>query len=101
MNTKTFNVHRVVLASHSDVFKRMFEINMQETQEGIVTISDIEPEVMIELLTYMHTGCAPDLKTCTKELLFTADKCNISYLQLLCENELKINLTSANVAEFF
>ena len=99
MSTKTFNVHRVVLASHSDVFKRMFQINMREKQEGIVTISDIEPEVMTELLTYMYTGCAPGLKTHAKELLLTADKYNISHLQVLCENELKINLTSANVAE--
>ena len=98
-STKTFNVHRAVLASHSDVFKRMFEINMREKQEGIVTIPDIEPEVMTELLTYMYTGCAPDLKTHAKEFLLTADKYNISHLQVLCENELKTNLTPANVVE--
>ena len=98
-STKTFNVHRVVLASHSDVFKRMFQINMREKREGIVSISDIEPEVMTSLLTYMYTGCAPDLKTRAKELLLTADKYNISHLQVLCESELKKNLKSANVAE--
>ena len=99
MSTKSFKVHKVVLASHSDVFKRLFQINMREKQKGIVTISDIEPEVMTELLTYMYTGCAPDLKTHAKELLLTADKYNISHLQVLCENELKRNLTSANVVE--
>ena len=96
---KTFNVHKAVLASHSDIFKRMFEINMREKQEEIVTISDIEPEVMTELLTYMYTGCAPGLKTCAKELFIIADKYNISHLQILCENELKNNLTPANVVE--
>ena len=64
-----------------------------------MTIYDIEPEVMTELLTYMYTGCAPGLKTCAKELLLTAYKYNISHLQVLCENELKTNLTPANVVE--
>ena len=98
-STKTFNVHRVVLASHSDVFKRLFQINMREKQEEIVTVSDIEPEVMTKLLTYMYTGYDPDLKTHAKEILLAAYKYNISHLQELCEDELRRNLTSANVVE--
>ena len=98
-NTKTFKVHRAVLASHSDVFKRMFYINMQEKHQGLMTISDIEPEVMTELLAYMYTGSAPNLKTFAKELLLAADKYNIPHLQVICENELKLNLTSVNVTE--
>ena len=98
-STKTFKVHRAVLASHSDVFKTMFETNMKEKHQGMVTISDIEPKVMNELVSFMYTGSAPNIKTFAKELLLAADKYNIPHLQVICENELKMNLTSVNVAE--
>ena len=59
---KTFDAHRVVLASFSDVFKKMFEINMKEKEEKRVVISDIDAEVMSDLLSFMYTGSAPNMK---------------------------------------
>ena len=96
---KTFKAHRAVLASCSDVFKRMFEINMKEKRESVVTISDIDPEVMADLLAYMYTGTAPNLKKLARELLIAADKYNLPCLLGMCVNKLIVNLTPANIAE--
>lgn len=99
VDEKIFKVHKTVLASQSDVFKRMFEADMIEKKEGIVEISDIEPEVMSDLLSYIYTGTATHLKTLAKELLVAADKYNLQHLIVLCEQQLRLNLTSGNVAE--
>ena len=96
---KTFKAHRAVLSSCSDVFKRMFEVDMKEKRQNVVTISDIDPEVMADLLAYMYTGTAPNLKKLARELLIAADKYNLPCLLGMCVNELKLNLTPANVAE--
>ena len=96
---KTFDAHRAVLASYSDVFEKMFEINMKEKEEKRVVISDIDAEVMSDLLSFMYTGSAPNMKVHTKELLLAADKYNMQDLMGICENELTESLTPANVAE--
>ena len=54
----------------------MFEINMKEKEEKRVVISDIDAEVMSDLLSFMYTGSAPNMKAHTKELLLAADKYN-------------------------
>ena len=96
---KTFKAHRAVLDSCSDVFKIMFEIDMKEKRQSVVMISDIDPEVMADLLAYMYTGTAPNLKKLARKLLIDADKYNLPCLLGMCMNELKLNLTPANVAE--
>ena len=96
---KTSKAHRAVLASYSDVFKRMFEIDMKEKRQSVVKISDIDLEVMDDLLSCMYTGPAPNLKKLARKLLIAADKYNLPCLQGMCMNELKLNLTPANVAE--
>ena len=74
---KLFRAHRAVLASRSGVFHKMFEIDMKEKEEGRVKISDIEHDVMSDLLAYIYTGCAPQIKFHTEDLLLAAD--NITY----------------------
>ena len=74
-------------------------MNMQEKYQGLLTISDIEPEVLIEFLAYIFTRSAPNLKTSAQGLLLAANKYNILHLQVICENELKMNLTTVNVTE--
>ena len=96
---KLFRVHRAVLASRSSVFHKMFEIDMKEKEEGRVKISDIEHDVMSDLLAYIYTGCVPQIKSHTKDLLLAADKYHIPDLVSLCEDELRSNLTPTNVAE--
>ena len=94
---KSFKAHKVVLGSQSDVFKRMLEADMKEKKESIVELPDMTSEVMEDLLAYFYTGSPANLKTLAKELLVAADKYNIQHLQVMCENELKMNLTCENV----
>ena len=96
---KTFKVHQVILASASEVFHKMFESDMQEKSSGIVEISDVDPAVMSDLLTYIYSGDAPNLKTLAKELMIAADKYNLQDLICICMKQLETNLTSSNVAE--
>ena len=96
---KTFRAHRAVLASRSSVFLKMFESDMKEKEERRVIISNIDPEVVSDLLTYIYTGGAPQMKSHVEDLLLAADKYNIPDLVTLCEDELRRNLTPTNVAE--
>ena len=98
---KTFRVHKVILASASEVFHKMFESDMQEKNSGIVEISDVDPAVMSDLLTYIYTGDAPNLKTLAKELMIAADKYNLQDLICICMKQLETDLTSSNVTEIY
>ena len=78
----TFNAHRAVLASHSEVFEKMFEINMKEKERRK---TDIDAEVMSDLLAFIYTGRAPNMRAHTKELLLAADKYNLQDLVVMCK----------------
>ena len=92
-----FKVHRVILASQSPVFRAMFEADMKEKQSGVIEVSDITPEAMSDLVTYLYTGTAPNLKTLASELLEVAEKYQLPHLLTKCENELGSKMKEASV----
>ena len=96
-----FKVHRGLLASHSSVFKRMFEVEMVEKREQIVEVTDIEPHVMSDFLTFLYTGSAPNMRVLAKDLLLAADKYDMPEFATICESEIKNGMTFANVAEIY
>ncbi len=93
---KEFKVHKVVLAAQSPVFRRMFETDMKEKQEGRSAIEDMSTDVAEELLTFMYTGKAPNVEEMTEELLQLADKYEMDHLKTLCEKALFNNLEVEN-----
>ncbi len=100
VDDEIFQVHRSVLATCSSVFRAMFETNMTEKAERILTISDISPQVMSDLLEYIYTGkTASQTDEHIQNLLVAADKYDIQELVGICEKKLICSLTPTNVFE--
>ena len=91
--------HKAILATRSPVFAKMFEHDLQESTTNSVTVSDIEPEVFKELLTYVYTDRAPNIKKFARSLLYAAEKYQLVRLKALCEQNLSYGLQLSNAAE--
>ncbi|KAL5510530.1 hypothetical protein EMCRGX_G006090 [Ephydatia muelleri] len=98
--------HQVGVAGHkerpvarSPVFSAMFEHEMEESRKNHVEISDLDQEVMQEMLAYIYTGKAPNLKKMADSLLSAADKYALDRLKVMCEEALCANLNIENVSD--
>lgn len=56
------------------MFSAMFEHEMEERKQNRVAITDIDPDVMREMLSFIYTGRAPNLSNMADELLAASDK---------------------------
>ncbi|XP_049769869.1 ankyrin-1-like [Schistocerca cancellata] len=90
--------HRAVLASRSPVFQAVFQYDTLEASSGQVSITDVEGEVMRELLDYMYTLQAPQLSATAPQMLAAADKYGLSALKAVCEQQVAAQLTTDNAA---
>jgi speckle-type POZ protein len=52
----------------------MFEHEMEERKQNRVEITDVDHEVMREMLRFIYTGKAPNLEKMADDLLAAADK---------------------------
>ena len=95
----TFYAHKAVLAARSPVFAKMFEHNLQESATNCITVSDIDPDVFKELLTYIYTGQAPNIQTLASSLLNVAEKYQLGRLKAMCERQMSYGLQVDNAAE--
>ena len=96
---KEFRAHKLILASQSPVFKKMFEIDMRERRSGVIEVPDITPAVMSDLLAYLYTGTAPHVDTLARELLNVANKYELPRLLSICETTLVSKITADSVLE--
>lgn len=61
-------------AARSPVFAAMFEHEMEERKQNRVAISDVDHDVLKEMLRFIYTGKAPNLEKMADDLLAAADK---------------------------
>lgn len=99
VNGREFKAHTAILAARSPVFNAMFEHEMEEKKHGRVEITDVDHEVMKEILRFIYTGKAPNLEKMADDLLAAADKYALDRLKVMCEEALCTNLTIDNVAD--
>ena len=92
-----FKVHKAILSSQSPVFQTMFEVDMSERNNGVVNVTDTTPTVMSDLVSYFYTGIAPNINKLAKKLIDAAKKYELPRLFRMCENELKMKISIANV----
>jgi len=96
---RQFHVHKALLAARSPVFSAMFEHDMEERKLNRVEITDVDPEVVAEMLRFIYTGRSPNLTKMADELLAAADKYALERLKVMCEEALCVNLNVDNVSD--
>ena len=74
---KKIPVHKAILASRSPVFAAMFQHDLKETKQGYVAITDLELDILEEMLKFIYTGKVENLDTMADSLLAAADKVSI------------------------
>ena len=99
-NGKTFQCHKVVLASQSDVFSTMLlNMEMTEAKLGEVKIDDFKAETIETLIHYLYNQEVKDAKLINTDLLLFAEKYNISGLLMICCGHLQSNLSTENALD--
>ncbi|XP_062537353.1 speckle-type POZ protein-like isoform X1 [Armigeres subalbatus] len=99
VQNRELKAHKFMLASQSIVFEAMFESDMREKQESRIIISDLEYEVIEQMLLYMYTSKVPKLKSLADRLLVAADKYALDDLKVVCEQALCEDLTTNRAIE--
>ena len=94
-----FFAHKAILAARSPMFAKMFKHDLLESATSIITLSDIDSEVFKELLTYIYTGKAPNIKVLASLLLSAAEKYQLGRLKAMCERQMSYGLEVKNAAE--
>nr|CDS24579.1 protein roadkill [Echinococcus granulosus] len=92
---RQFKAHKAILAARSPVFAAMFEHGMAESRANRVHITDVEPDILGEVLRFIYTGrvVGLDNPVIAQELLAAADKYQLERLKAMCEEELVEHLT--------
>ena len=94
---RSLHAHKFILSARSPVFAAMFLSGMQESQSSVITIEDVELDVMQAVIRYIYCG---DLEENNEDngmfaikLFAAADKYNLKLLRTLCESFIANNLT--------
>lgn len=94
----SFKCHKIILSLRSRVFERMFLHNTTENKRNEVSIPDISPTVMQNLLNFIYTDDVKE-EMISEELLYAADKYEINRLKAMCEKALASKMTIAKAID--
>ncbi|CAL1299421.1 unnamed protein product [Larinioides sclopetarius] len=85
VDEETQTVSKAVLCGLSPVFAKMFENDMREVNNNVVTITDIKMNVLKILISFLYTGKLPDCDVdMICELYYAADKYDVAELRQIC-----------------
>ena len=97
VSDQKFPVHRAILAARSPVFRAMFTSSMKESVAGEISIEEIEPDVMKELLRCVYTDQVP--VECGCDMLIAFDRFGLTSLLDRCQDS--VTITVGNALEMF
>ena len=99
---KVFNCHQVILSAGSPVFKAMFQTDMEEKKTKVVTIKEMEPEVLAQMVYFMYTGESNEqnfTREMAKDLYEAADRYQVAILKIKCEENIYLDLRAENAID--
>lgn len=91
--------HKVILAARSSVFAEMLQDSKESKEVHIISIADIDKQLMSEILNFIYADEAPNLNRMVFELLPAAHKYHLQKLKLMCAHHLSQSLSSANAEQ--
>lgn len=100
VDSREFNVHKMVLVARSPVFSSLFEHVLDEKNTHMIEIPDCNPESFEAFLHYLYSG---SLETLSAEnicnVYYAADKYQVDDLKEQCVRFMKINLSVETVCD--
>ncbi|ELT90250.1 hypothetical protein CAPTEDRAFT_151321 [Capitella teleta] len=96
VGSREFRAHRIVLAGCCPYLRAMFTNGMLETGQNVVTLQDLDEELMETLLEYMYTGCVTISTTNVQSLLQGASLLHLTDLHRACCQFLQLHIDAAN-----
>lgn len=98
-NNEYLHAHKNILASQSSVFAAMFEHKMKENIENLITIKDIDRDVVMAMVHFMYSGKVNDIEKVALRLFIAADRYDVGSLKFVCEEYLCNSLSPENAVE--
>lgn len=96
----SFRVHKIIMMSHSDVFKAMLKDDTAESQNNIVKLVDVATDDIHAMLEYIYTGTIRDIDNINfTNILMLADRYDLKGLRELCNHALAQQLTPENAID--
>ena len=96
---REFKAHRVILASQSPFFKTRFKQRWKR-QDDKVDMSDIAPDILEAMMSFMYTGDVANVDSISHDLLPAAEEYRLSGLKEICERALLKNLKVNNAVRY-
>ena len=91
---KTFDVHRVIIASQSSFFKSKLE--RWDTDDRSIDMSDLDPQIVEAIIKFMYAEKIPNIGTLAPDLLAASEQYQLSTLKKLCKKTLIKRLTDSS-----
>ncbi|XP_035214880.1 protein roadkill-like [Stegodyphus dumicola] len=93
-------VHKCILFARSPVFAQMFQHAMTENTENRMVITDVQHDVLEEVVQFMYCGeISPGAYAMASDLYYTADKYSIWDLKDICREYIISSISISTVIE--
>ena len=79
-----FRCHKLILAARSPVFDRMLSSDMKESEENQVILTDISPDTVSDMLSYIYTNSVEEFDKKARDLVPVAEKYELTDLKSKC-----------------
>ncbi|XP_072013621.1 kelch-like protein 24 [Amphiura filiformis] len=93
---EVFPCHRAVLACSSEYFKAMFSCNLKESSKGVVTMNDIDPQILHLLIDYAYTSSISINTVNAQTLLEISNRLQFANITQACCKFLQDHLDPTN-----
>nr|XP_039269085.1 uncharacterized protein LOC120344068 [Styela clava] len=96
VGSKSFRVHRTVLAASSEYFEAMFSSNLKEVHDGHVNMKDVDQDGIAQCIEFMYKGKADLRMENIQHILQASHLLQMANLTEHCFNYLKTNISPVN-----